>query len=64
MSYKKDSVRKPVPLYLTDELKNKIDEKAVKEARSRNSLMVYALKFYLEASDNNIPVLKNNHMNF
>jgi len=50
MTYKKDSVKKPVPLRLTDDLKNNIKEKATSENRSLNNMIEYALKFYLEVS--------------
>jgi hypothetical protein len=50
MTYKKNSVKKPVPLRLTDSLKERIDEKAIQENRSRNNLIEYALKFYLRVT--------------
>lgn len=48
MSYKSDSVKKPVPLRLTDELREQVKAKAVSECRSFNSTVEYALKLYLK----------------
>ena len=50
MAYKKDSVKKPISLRLTDDLRDKIKEKAKYESRSINNLIEYALKFYLRVT--------------
>ena len=50
MTYKKDSVKKAISFRLTDDLRNKIDEKAKQECNSRNGLIKYAIKFYLRVT--------------
>lgn len=44
-------VKKQVPLKLTDELKEKIENKATQEGRTRNNMIEYALKFYLKVTE-------------
>ena len=51
MTYKSDSVKKPVPLRLTDDLKARVQEKAKNECRSLNGTIEYALKFYLRVAE-------------
>ena len=51
MSYKSDSIKKPVPLRLTDELRDKVKEKAKNECRSLNGTIEYALKVYLKVTE-------------
>lgn len=51
MTYKSDSIKKPVPLRLTDDLRDRIKEKAEKECRSVNGTIEYALKFYLRVTE-------------
>lgn len=50
MSYKIDSVKKPVPLRLTEDLRERVKQKAEKESRSFNGMVEYALKFYLQVT--------------
>ncbi len=50
MAYKSDSVKKPVPLRLTSELKEQVKAKAVSESRSFNNTVEYALRFYLRVT--------------
>lgn len=51
MTYKSDSVKKPVPLRLTDDLRDRVKEKAKSESRSVNNTIEYALKFYLKVTE-------------
>lgn len=50
MAYKSDSVKKPVPLRLTTDLRDQVREKAKSESRSFNNTVEYALKFYLRVT--------------
>lgn len=43
-------VKQSVPLKLTPELRKKIEIKAKSEGRSRNNMMEYMCKFYLEVT--------------
>lgn len=51
MGYKSDSVKKPVPLRLTSDMKERIQEKAKNECRSLNGTIEYAIKFYLRVTE-------------
>jgi hypothetical protein len=51
MTYKSDSVKKPVPLRLTEDLRDRVREKAKNESRSFNGTVEYALKFYLRVTE-------------
>lgn len=50
MAYRKDSIKKPLTICLTDDLRKQVEEKARQECRSRNSLIEYALKVYLQVT--------------
>lgn len=43
-------VKKSLPLKTTDELRKAIEKKAKSEKRSRNNMIEYMCKFYLEVT--------------
>jgi hypothetical protein len=51
MTYKSDSVKKPVPLRMTEDLREEIKRKAVSEGRSLNNMVETAVKFYLRVAN-------------